>query len=236
MVVALLIWAVWVTKKNTAVSTQVSAEIPCLVAVIEIKNPAGFRFYGYSGISLCTNRTARAAVCVKKVRYWPKAAIFKDLINTDDMKKALLLLLVAISAHGLLQAQTTEDSVKAAVNQLFEGMKTANAGLVRTAFADSAILQTIITRNKEGKTVIRNEAVSGFAEFVGKEQSGAADERIQFETIKIDGPLAIVWTPYKFYFNGNFSHCGVNSFQLVRLNGQWKIQYLIDTRRKDKCE
>lgn len=136
----------------------------------------------------------------------------------------------------LAKAQSAEDSVKAAVNQLFEGMKTANAGLVKSAFADSAVLQTIITRNKEGKTVIRNEAVSGFADFVGKQQPGAADERIQFETIKIDGPLAIVWTPYKFYFNGQFSHCGVNSFQLVRLNGQWKIQYLIDTRRKDKCE
>ncbi|WP_315814517.1 nuclear transport factor 2 family protein [Paraflavitalea speifideaquila] len=146
------------------------------------------------------------------------------------------MLLIAIGMENRLQAQTSEDSVKAAVNQLFEGMKTANAALVKSAFADSAILQTIITRNKEGKTVIRNEAVGEFADFVGKQKAGAADERIQFETIKIDGPLAIVWTPYKFYFNGNFSHCGVNSFQLVRLNGQWKIQYLIDTRRKDKCD
>jgi hypothetical protein len=151
------------------------------------------------------------------------------------MRKVLLLLLMAIGMNNLLQAQTAEDSVKTAVNQLFEGMKTANAGLVKSAFADSAILQTI-GRSKEGKTIIRNEAVSAFADFVGKQTAGAADERIQFATIKIDGPLAIVWTPYKFYFNGQFSHCGVNSFQLVRFNGQWKIQYLIDTRRKDKCE
>ena len=150
------------------------------------------------------------------------------------MKKVWLLLLGVISLSAL-QAQTAEDSVKATVNQLFEGMKTANAGLVKGAFADSAVLQTI-ARSKEGKTIIRNEQVSGFADFVGKQKPGAADERIQYETIKIDGPLAIVWTPYKFYFNGQFSHCGVNSFQLVRLNGQWKIQYLIDTRRKEKCE
>lgn len=153
------------------------------------------------------------------------------------MRKSSLLLLIAILGMShLLQAQSTEDSVKATVNQLFEGMKSANAEMVKGAFADSAVLQTIITRNKEGKTVIRNEAVSAFAEFVGKVKPGAADERIQFETIKIDGPLAIVWTPYKFYFNGQFSHCGVNSFQLVRLNGQWKIQYLIDTRRKEQCD
>lgn len=148
----------------------------------------------------------------------------------------MLCLVAALAMSQLAQAQSTEDSVKTAVNQLFEGMKSANAAMVTGAFSDSAILQTIITRNKEGKTVIRNEKVSAFADFVGKQKPGAADERITFETIKIDGPLAIVWTPYKFYFDGKFSHCGVNSFQLVRLNGQWKIQYLIDTRRKDPCE
>lgn len=152
------------------------------------------------------------------------------------MYKKILIYLIAAGCSQAATAQTAEDSVKAAVNQLFEGMKTANASLVQGAFADSAVLQTIVTRNREGKTVIRNEQVREFAEFVGKQKAGAADERIQFETIRIDGPLASVWTPYKFYFNGNFSHCGVNSFQLVRLNGQWKIQYLIDTRRKDNCE
>ncbi|HNA01067.1 MAG TPA: hypothetical protein PLN49_09415, partial [Ferruginibacter sp.] len=64
----------------------------------------------------------------------------------------------------------------------------------------------------------------------------AADERITFDVVRVDGALAIAWTPYKFYFNGKFSHCGVNSFQLVRFNGEWKIQYLIDTRRKAGCE
>jgi hypothetical protein len=46
----------------------------------------------------------------------------------------------------------------------------------------------------------------------------------------------MVWTPYRFIFNGKFSHCGVNSFTLVKLNGEWKINYVIDTRRKEKCE
>ena len=136
---------------------------------------------------------------------------------------------------SLVRAQSAEDSIKAAVNKLFEGMKNADASLVSRSFTDSAVLQTI-TRNKEGKTVVRNEQVRDFAEFVSKQQKGAADERIIFETIKIDGPLASAWTPYKFYYEGKFSHCGVNSFQLVRVDDQWKIQYLIDTRRRQGCE
>lgn len=149
--------------------------------------------------------------------------------------KPILSLLIAVYLSGNVNAQSAEDSVKAAVNKLFEGLKNADAALIRDAFSDSAILQTI-TRNKEGKLIVRNEQVKGFAEFVSKQKKGAADERIRFETIKIDGPLAVAWTPYSFYFEGKFSHCGVNSFQLLRINDQWKIHYLIDTRRRQGCK
>ena len=151
--------------------------------------------------------------------------------------KQFFILLTAIIFFGIIlnAQQTAEDSVKAAVNNLFEGMKNADAGLLKEAFTDSAILQTF-TRNNTGQTIIRNESVNEFAESIRKLKPGAADERIVFETVKIDGPLASVWTPYNFYFDNKFSHCGVNSFQLVRLNGIWKIQYLIDTRRKQGCK
>ncbi len=149
--------------------------------------------------------------------------------------KYYVIILLAVCLSFTANAQTAEDSVKAVVNNLFTGMKNADAVLLKSTFADSAILQTI-TRNKEGKTIIQTEEVAGFVEQVSKMPKDAADERITFDVLRIDGPLAIVWTPYKFYFNGKFSHCGVNSFQLVRINGNWKIQYLIDTRRRAGCE
>ena|SRR6266516_6721832 len=151
------------------------------------------------------------------------------------MKRILFLLTAAIIFSITINAQTAEDSIRAAVNQLFTGMKNADAKQVSSSFADSAILQTI-AKNKEGKMVVQNEVVADFANFVSTLKKGAADEQIVFDQIKIDGPLAMVWAPYKFYFDGNFSHCGVDCFQLVRINGQWKIQYLIDTRRKQPCD
>jgi Putative lumazine-binding len=151
--------------------------------------------------------------------------------------KQFFILLTAITFFGTgLNAQlTAEDSVKAAVNKLFEGMKKADTALLKDAFTDSAILQTF-ARNNAGQIIIRDERVDEFADVISKLKPGSADERIVFETIKIDGPLASVWTPYNFYLDNKFSHCGVNSFQLVRLNGIWKIQYLIDTRRKQGCK
>ena len=150
------------------------------------------------------------------------------------MKKLFLFLLIFNTAM-VSRAQTAEDSVKKIVNNLFTAMKNADAVLLKSVFADSAILQTI-AKNKAGETIIRNEQVAEFIDFVSKQPKGGADEQISFASIKIDGDLASVWTPYKFYYNGNFSHCGVNSFQLVRLKNEWKIQFLIDTRRKKGCE
>ncbi|MCW3115580.1 MAG: nuclear transport factor 2 family protein [Segetibacter sp.] len=131
-------------------------------------------------------------------------------------------------------SQTSLDSVKMVINKMFTAMKTGDSIMLTQCFADTAILQTIV-KNKEGKVSIRNEDVRDFAKQIAKLPKGDADERITFDMIKLDADLAIAWTPYQFYYKGNFSHCGVNSFHLVRINGQWKIQYLIDTRRKDNC-
>lgn len=145
------------------------------------------------------------------------------------------LIVLTITMCGInAKAQTAEDSVKAVINKMFTGMKNADPALLKSCFADSMVLQTI-SRDKEGKLIVRNDAPSGFIDFISKESPGNADERISFDMVKTDGPLAIAWTPYNFYYKGQFSHCGVNSFQLVRFNGEWKIQYLIDTRRKQGC-
>lgn len=154
-------------------------------------------------------------------------------INSVKMRYFFILLTSALFATAT-NAQSAEDSVKTVINTMFTAMRTGDGPLFQTTFSDSAILQTI-TRNKEGKTVVRNEDLNDFATMVSTLKKDSADERIRFETVKIDGALAIAWTPYQFYYNGRFSHCGVNSFQLVRFNGIWKIQYLIDTRRREGC-
>ena len=145
------------------------------------------------------------------------------------MKKILFLLCLHVCTSSL-QAQTAEDSVKLVINKLFTAMRNADGTALKECFADSAILQTITRGGR-----IRTEAVTAFVGQISTLKKDSADERITFETVKVDDGLAIAWTPYKFYYAGNFSHCGVNSFQLIRVNGNWRIQYLIDTRRRINC-
>jgi hypothetical protein len=164
--------------------------------------------------------------------YFGEQFICRLLLNSINMR-AFLLILTAFGVTSSLNAQTAEDSVKAAVNKLFIAMKESDADMLKNAFTDNAVLQTI-KETKDG-TSVTTEPIDEFAASIKQIAKGDLDEQIVFETVKIDATLAMAWTPYKFYFKGKFSHCGVNSFQLVRINGTWKIQYIIDTRRKQGC-
>lgn len=117
------------------------------------------------------------------------------------------------------------------IRSLFLGMKNADPELVKTAFAENAVLQTI---TKDG--TVKNDGIQEFIATVSQFKQDDLDERIMIEAIHTDGNLASVFTPYTFYLKGKLSHCGANSFQLVKQNNEWKIQYIIDTRRKENCK
>jgi len=146
--------------------------------------------------------------------------------------KYLLVLLTfcSISCFG----QGDEAGVKSTINLFFEGMRKADSSVIKATLAPAAILQTIVHK-KEDSTAVETEEFQKFIEAVTKPHPEVYDERITFDVIKIDAELAMAWTPYKFYVGSTFSHCGVDCFQLVKLQGAWKIQYIIDTQRKEAC-
>lgn len=130
-----------------------------------------------------------------------------------------------------------EEAIKKTINTFFDGMQKGDSAIMMATISDSTGLQTIII-NRKGETQVRYESVKGLVIAVTKRppELKSIEERISFEAIHIDGNLAVAWTPYKFFMNGNFSHCGANSFTLARLKGEWRIINIIDTRRKEGCE
>ena len=148
--------------------------------------------------------------------------------------KAILATFLLVATANICMAQTATDSIKQVINEMFAGMKEGDTLKVKSCFTETAFLQTF-SSSKEGVAGITTVKVSDFCKSIASMPKGAADERVVYKDIKVDGAMASVWTPFKLYFNGAFYSCGVNAIQMARLNGQWKIQYIIDTRRKDNC-
>ena len=62
------------------------------------------------------------------------------------------------------------------------------------------------------------------------------DERIWDAEVRVDGNLATAWMKYAFYAGDEFSHCGVDAFQLFKGVDGWKVFHVADTRRREGCE
>jgi hypothetical protein len=146
------------------------------------------------------------------------------------MHKVLFITLFFVSSAAFAQQTHEKQAVKQVIQNMFIAMQTGDTALFRSCFAPKVIFQTIVT--KENQTQVKSEDFEAFLKSLTKYPKGALDERIKFKGVHEDGALASAWTPYRFYYQGKFSHGGVNSFQLVKLGDTWKIQYLIDTRRK----
>jgi Putative lumazine-binding len=147
------------------------------------------------------------------------------------MNKTLILVLTISALATVAQAQNADqEAAKQPILQLFEGMKKSDSTMAKQAFAPGARLETV--QNKAGVVSVQNTDLAKFFVAIASAPSGALDERLTAMEIKVDGEMATAWTPYQFFYKGQFSHGGVNAFQLVKLANGWKIWSIIDTRRK----
>jgi len=150
--------------------------------------------------------------------------------------KNLCVITIVLCTQLIVAQQSQEEEIKEVISLFFEGLQNGDTLKIKKTINNELKLQTTFN-NKEGKPVLRDDNVSRFLNAVAsKKKEDIWEEKLLSYHIKIDGSMANVWTPYEFYLNNDFSHCGVNSFQLFFDGIQWKIIYLIDTRRKQGCK
>lgn len=150
------------------------------------------------------------------------------------MRIIALLFLICFSAFGYGQ-ETEEDVVKKAVVDFFIGFHQRDRFKMEDTAIKDVVMQTI-AKDKEGKTLVKTESYDDFvSSILAIPKDAFFEEKLLNLNIQIDGDMAHVWAPYEFWFNNEFSNCGVNSIQLVKIDGNWKIVYLIDTRWKVNC-
>ena len=138
----------------------------------------------------------------------------------------------------IVKAQQKDESkaIKQVIETFFEGLHKGDSSIIEKTLHKEIKIQTTAT-NREGKRLLKTENRQQLLINISKKKpEDTYLEKLLSYDIKVDGNLASVWTPYEFYFNGNFSHCGANSFQLFNNNGKWEIIYLVDMRRRGNCD
>jgi len=61
-------------------------------------------------------------------------------------------------------------------------------------------------------------------------------ERYWSPTVQVRGDIAMVWTPYELRDNGKVVHCGIDAFDMVKLDGRWRVGNASFTMEPDACD
>ena len=153
------------------------------------------------------------------------------------MKKLInfaLFLLMIITANAQENAQKVE--VEETIQEFFQAFHDQDSTKLR-AMVDPLVYMQSIAVDSVGNSKLETEEYSKFLKsIVSIPSTTKFEERLISFDIRVNGALASVITPYYFYVNDKLSHCGVNSFQLYKKEGEWKIIHIVDTRKKEGCK
>jgi len=140
------------------------------------------------------------------------------------------LAIACLAALLPLTAQTSgEKEVLAVVQKTFNGMAANDAaGILSSMTADARLFGV---RNGVAYAMPAEQWANRIASIKSK-----FDEHFtKPPTVAIHGTIAHVWGEYEFLRDGKFTHCGVDSFNLVKTADGWKVAAILDTEETTGC-
>jgi hypothetical protein len=142
------------------------------------------------------------------------------------------LLLLAAPTRGVVAQSSTRDSVVATVQRVFDLMRARDTVGMRELFDSTAHLIGARDTASAGRARTVSQFVASVASTPADQTS---DERMFDPEVRIDGPVAQLWTYYTFRSGTTFSHCGTDAVSLSRSGGVWKIVSFSWTVRRSNC-
>ena len=155
------------------------------------------------------------------------------------MRKLFLMIVasfIAVSAAVPAAAQDVgnaaqEQAIREVIVRLFDGMRSRDTAMISSTFSDQALFFGIGRDGNIGTT-----PAAAFVSSIAQAPAGLVlDEVVHDVEIRIDRGLATAWMYYDFFAGEDFSHCGYNAMQLLRVRDEWKIVALADTRSTEGC-
>jgi hypothetical protein len=139
------------------------------------------------------------------------------------MKKLFTAFFIAALMSVATFAQTSDDKAAALaiVTQLFTEMAAANPEGILALHTPTSDLAGVF-KQRDGKT--RYQAINGEAfSKMFTDKTKVMKEEMYDPRVEVHGDWAMVWGRYVFFNGDKLSHCGINQFNLVRIDGKWKI-------------
>ncbi|MCZ6715517.1 MAG: nuclear transport factor 2 family protein [Gammaproteobacteria bacterium] len=118
------------------------------------------------------------------------------------------------------------------VQTFFDAMTDRDVDVMRTLLTTDGIVYGY-RETADGLQITRS-AHAALVAGIG-ERNNTLIERFWDPQILLHDRMAIVWTPYDFYVDGEFSHCGIDNFNFLKTDQGWKITGIVFSMEPDNC-
>ena len=131
-------------------------------------------------------------------------------------------------ASALVGQAPAEAAILRPVNELVDAWRAADNGRAAAVLHPDFRLTTL--QGEPGERKVYTVDRSGLLNASKDLKSNGWDDRLSNVAVRVgSNGLAIVTADYLFHQSGKPTHCGLVSFQLYRVDGEWKILSFADT-------
>ena len=153
------------------------------------------------------------------------------MTNNRNHGNTLLTLVLCLLASVAFAGQD-EDDVLAVADKALERITAEDSIGLTDLMIEDAMVYVGSLRDGEYQVGVRT-----YADTRTRAMEDDFVERGFDPTVLVSGPIAMVWYPYDFYINGEWSHCGIDIFTMARTNDGWRITTLMfNSQQPPECE
>lgn len=145
-----------------------------------------------------------------------------------------IIFILTVSMSSFAQKADDKKAVLGVIDKLFEKMAAHEPTVIAALFAKTDSQLFAVIKQKDGKTATRTFTGEMFSKNFA-EKRGEIAEVMYKPNVEIFGDLALVYGRYVFFTDEKISHCGINSFHLVRTEDGWKIANASTTIEPEGC-
>ena len=155
------------------------------------------------------------------------------------MRKAFIFIVSTASILGQMfpalasEVLLPEDEIMITVDRFFEAINASDTNTMQEVLLPTAVFSSIMVQ-ADGTTNVSNNLVSSFFDSIN--DGPKIVERYWDPILLVNGPIAVFFAPYDMHVGGQYSHCGIDNFDLIKVEDQWRIQSIRATIKTFDCE
>jgi len=167
-----------------------------------------------------------------------KTGIYVIAIARSILSRSAIVALVLLAGLSHINAHASErEAILAVMDAVFAAVSTGEPDDWRALLLPQGTTISLHPHpdgspDQTGMRVFTNEVFMAGLRPSGRE---LLERWTEDPTVLIRGPMAVVWGAFDFWIDGEFSHCGVNAVDLVKVDGDWKVANLMWTTEREGC-